>query len=71
MGCAFDPSAVFSPVIDLSVEKLQRNFDMGPIAYLRMMQACYPHLKASGEGRIINFGSASGLLGGVPDRDRP
>ncbi|MGY4907193.1 SDR family NAD(P)-dependent oxidoreductase [Streptomyces sp. 900116325] len=59
---AFDPSAVLSSVIDLPVEQLQRNFEMGPIAYLRMMQACYPHLKASGEGRVINFGSTAGVL---------
>lgn len=51
--------------MDLSVEKLQRNFDTGPIAYLRMMQACYPHLKASGEGRVINFASCAGVLGMV------
>jgi NAD(P)-dependent dehydrogenase (short-subunit alcohol dehydrogenase family) len=63
---AFDPSAVFSSVIDLSVEQLQRNFDMGPIAYLRMMQACYPYLKASGAGRVINFGSAAGIVALLP-----
>ncbi|HEY2480581.1 MAG TPA: SDR family oxidoreductase [Caulobacteraceae bacterium] len=62
---AFDPSAVFSSVLDLSVDQLQRNFDMGPIAYLRAMQACYPHLKASGEGRVINFGSMAGVVGMV------
>ncbi len=60
---AFDGSAVMSSVIDLSVEQLRRNFDTGPIAYLRFMQACYPHLKESGEGRIINFGSMAGTLG--------
>lgn len=53
---AFDPSAVMSSVVDLSVEQLQRNFDTGPIASLRMMQACYPYLKASAAGRVINFG---------------
>lgn len=63
---AFDPSAVFSSVIDLSIEQLQRNFDMGPIAYLRMMQACYPYLKASGAGRVINFGSAAGIVALLP-----
>jgi 3-oxoacyl-[acyl-carrier protein] reductase len=63
---AFDPSVVLSSVIDLSVAQLQRNFDMGPIAYLRMMQACYPHLKASGEGRVINFGSAAGISAILP-----
>lgn len=60
---AFDPSAPFSSIINLSVEQLQRNFEMGPIAYLRTMQACYPYLKASGEGRIINFGSMAGVIG--------
>lgn len=60
---AFDPSAPFSSIIELSVSQLQRNFDVGPIAYLRMMQACYPYLKASGEGRVINFGSLAGVSG--------
>jgi NAD(P)-dependent dehydrogenase (short-subunit alcohol dehydrogenase family) len=63
---AFDPSAVQSSVLELSVENLQRNFDMGPIAYLRLMQAAYPHLKASGEGRVINFGSLAGITGLPP-----
>ena len=53
---AFDPSAPFSSILDLSTDQLQRNFEMGPIAYLRTMQACYPHLKTSGDGRVINFG---------------
>ncbi|WP_017956829.1 SDR family NAD(P)-dependent oxidoreductase [Rhizobium leguminosarum] len=60
---AFDGSAVLSSVIDLSVAQLQRNFDTGPIAYLRFMQACYPHLREGGEGRIINFGSMAGTIG--------
>lgn len=60
---AFDPSVVFSSVVELSGEQLQRNFEMGPIAYLRTMQACYPHLKASGEGRVINFASLAGIVG--------
>ncbi len=60
---AFDPSAVTSSILELSVEQLQRNFEMGPIAYLRTMQACHPHLKASGEGRVINFGSMAGVVG--------
>lgn len=60
---AFDPSAVHSPILDLSTEQLQRNFEMGPIAYLRFMQASYPFLRASGEGRVINFGSPAGISG--------
>ncbi|EMS95512.1 short-chain dehydrogenase [Agrobacterium tumefaciens str. Cherry 2E-2-2] len=63
---AFDPSVVQSSVLNLAVEQLQRNFDTGPIAFLRTMQAAYPYLKASGEGRIINFGSMAGVTGLVP-----
>lgn len=62
---AFDAAAVFSPVIDLAPEQLQRNFDTGPIAYLRMMQLCFPYLKTSKAGRVINMGSAGGVLGMV------
>ncbi|WP_454677178.1 SDR family NAD(P)-dependent oxidoreductase [Achromobacter marplatensis] len=60
---AFDPTAPFSSILDLSAQQLQRNFDIGPIAYLRAMQAAYPHLKKSGEGRVINFGSMAGVVG--------
>ncbi|QSL94670.1 SDR family oxidoreductase [Ectopseudomonas toyotomiensis] len=60
---AFDPSAVFSSVLDLSVEQLQRNLEMGPMSYLRTMQACYPYLKACGNGRVINFASLAGVVG--------
>jgi NAD(P)-dependent dehydrogenase (short-subunit alcohol dehydrogenase family) len=60
---AFDPSAVNSSILDLSAQQLQRNFEMGPIAYLRTMQACYPYLQACGDGRVINFASLAGVLG--------
>lgn len=60
---AFDPSIPYASVLDLSTDQLQRNFDMGPIAYLRFMQAAYPHLKASEAGRVINFGSMAGVIG--------
>lgn len=66
VNVAFDPAAVQSSIVALSVEQLQRNLDMGPIAYLRMMQACYRHLKASGAGRVINFASLTGVLGMPP-----
>lgn len=60
---AFNPSVALGAVLDLSVEQLQSNFDAGPIAYLRFMQAAYPHLKASEQGRIINFASLAGVSG--------
>lgn len=59
---AFEFSSSMSSVVDLSVEQLQRQFDTGPIACLRFMQACYPHLEANG-GRVINFASSVGIKG--------
>lgn len=66
VNVAFDPTVVQASIVELSVEQLQRNFNVGPIAYLRTMQACYPYLKASGEGRVINFASLAGVLGMAP-----
>lgn len=60
---AFDATVAYSSILDLQAGQLQRNFDMGPIAYLHFMQAAYPHLKSSGEGRVINFGSMAGVIG--------
>ena len=36
---AFDATVAYSSILDLSTEQLQRNFDMGPTAYLHFMQA--------------------------------
>ena len=60
---AFDPSTVLSSVVDLSVEQLQRQLDTGPVAYLRLMQVCHPHLRARGGATIINLASCAGVLG--------
>ncbi len=60
---AFDLSTVQSTVNDLSVEQLMHQFQTGPIACLRTMQAAYPYLKQSGAGRVINFASSVGVIG--------
>jgi NAD(P)-dependent dehydrogenase (short-subunit alcohol dehydrogenase family) len=59
---AFDVASAFSSVLDLSVDQLQRQLLTGPIAYLRMMQACYPHLE-NRDGRVINLASSVGVQG--------
>lgn len=59
---AFEFSSAMSSVNDLTVEQLQRQFDTGPIAHLRFMQACYPYLEKNG-GRVINFASSAGVKG--------
>ncbi|WP_226633496.1 SDR family NAD(P)-dependent oxidoreductase [Novosphingobium profundi] len=60
---AFDPTVPYSSILELSTEQLQRNLEMGPIAYLNFMQAAHPYLKVSEQARIINFGSMAGVIG--------
>ena len=40
-------------------------FESGPIASLRMMRLCHPHMKARGGGSVVNFASGVGT-GGMP-----
>jgi NAD(P)-dependent dehydrogenase (short-subunit alcohol dehydrogenase family) len=47
------------PVLGITDEAFQAGFDSGPLASLRLMRACYPHLK--GDGVVINLGSAASL----------
>jgi len=60
VNCAHEVGSIFSSVLDLSDEQLQRQFDIGPFAYLHFMQACYPHMKGRA-GRVINFASSVGI----------
>ena len=53
------------PLVDLTDDDMRVSFDSGPNATLRMMQLCYPHMKARGGGAIINFASGVGTQGMV------
>src|ERR1700760_1181047 len=48
-------------LLEARVEDYQAGFDSGPIASLRFMQACYPHLKARGGGSIVNLVTAAAV----------
>jgi NAD(P)-dependent dehydrogenase (short-subunit alcohol dehydrogenase family) len=50
---------------DVTDDEMRLCYETGPAATLRMMQLCYPHMKARGGGAIVNCGSASGTQGGV------
>jgi NAD(P)-dependent dehydrogenase (short-subunit alcohol dehydrogenase family) len=52
-------------LIDITEEEMHLEFASGPMATTRMMQLCYPIMKANGGGTMINCGSASGTQGGV------
>jgi NAD(P)-dependent dehydrogenase (short-subunit alcohol dehydrogenase family) len=48
-------------LLDVTAEDYRIGFESGPLATLRFMQACYPHLKARGGGSIVNFCTAAAV----------
>lgn len=58
-----DPSPVLTPIEDFRDEEWDRTLLTGVTASYRFMKAAFPHLKASGRGRIINLGSQWGQIG--------
>lgn len=64
-GSAANPagSTVLRPLEELPEEEWDYNILTGATGSLRFMQAAFPYLKASGAGRVINFGSMWGQIG--------
>jgi NAD(P)-dependent dehydrogenase (short-subunit alcohol dehydrogenase family) len=64
-GTAEEPAGhpVITPLEDFREGEWEYTFLSGATASLRFMQAAFPYLKASGEGRVINFGSHWGQMG--------
>ena len=56
----FAPSKAFELV---SMKDWELSEATGPRASFRFMQLCYPHLKESGHGSVINFTSGSAIAG--------
>lgn len=44
-----------------SGEAMRRSFEVGPMAALWAMQACFPHMKAQGYGRVVSLASLNGV----------
>ncbi len=57
----FRPNA---PVAEASFEDFDVFYRSGVLGTLRAMQAVYPHMRAAGWGRIVNFASSMGRIGG-------
>ena len=49
------------PLLHVSDDDFEAGFQSGPLATHRLMNACHPHLKNSGEGMIFNFASSAGI----------
>ncbi len=56
----FRPQA---PVEQIAADDAEVFYRSGPLGTLWAMQAVFPHMRAQGWGRIVNVGSASGIVG--------
>lgn len=54
-----------APVADVSEDDVDVFYRSGVKGTLWGMQAVYPHMKAQGWGRIVNFASSMGITGGT------
>lgn len=54
---------LYRPLLEIDEAYALLAFQSGALASLRFMQACFPYLKKSGHGRIINTASAAGYDG--------
>ena len=52
-----------APVEEVTYEMMLSAWQTGCIGSLNFMQECFPYMKAQGEGRVINFASATGMFG--------
>jgi 2-hydroxycyclohexanecarboxyl-CoA dehydrogenase len=57
------PMPALTPFEEFREGDWAHTFNTGPTATFRFMKAAFPHLKASGAGRVINFGSFWGQIG--------
>lgn len=48
-------------LLDIEDAAFQEGFDSGPMATLRLMRACHPHLKRSGDGVIFNLATSAAM----------
>lgn len=44
-----------------STDAMRRSFEVGPLAALWAMQACFPHMQAQGYGRVVSLASLNGV----------
>jgi NAD(P)-dependent dehydrogenase (short-subunit alcohol dehydrogenase family) len=53
-----------APMSEVTADDVDVFYRSGVLGTLGAMQAVYPHMKAAGWGRIVNFGSSMGIVGG-------
>ena len=55
----------FGSMVDMSAEDFKRVFEVNFYGVYHVAKAAYPHLKATGEGDLVNVASTAGLKGGA------
>ena len=53
-----------APMAEVAADDLDVFYRSGVLGTLHAMQAVYPHMRAAGWGRIVNFASSMGRVGG-------
>ena len=48
-------AGAYGPLLELSDRAFRRGFETGPFAAFAFMKAAHPHLRASGDGSIVNL----------------
>jgi NAD(P)-dependent dehydrogenase (short-subunit alcohol dehydrogenase family) len=67
LDCLINNAQTFrplAPIADVSPDDVDVFYRSGVKGTLWAMQAAYPHMRAQGWGRIVNFASAMGVTGG-------
>jgi NAD(P)-dependent dehydrogenase (short-subunit alcohol dehydrogenase family) len=54
-----------APMADVAADDVEVFYQSGVLGTLWAMQAVYPHMRAEGWGRIVNFASSMGRVGGA------
>lgn len=55
------------PLLAVEDAAFEAGFDSGPLASFRLMKACHPYLKRSGEGVIINLATSAAVRWDMSD----
>lgn len=58
---AYDGPTGHNPLLGADPAWFQRGFDCGPMATLRFMQLCHPHMVKRGGGAIVNLATAGAM----------
>lgn len=54
-------ASALGPLLEVDLAEVDKAFNTNPLAALRLMRACHPHMKARGGGAIVNMVSSAAV----------